>query len=80
MFQSVIVAKIIFILAIFNLVTGAAIFFSCRCIPGARILGKLTKYPAYRHFNKYHCYIWRVYWPSVFVHAILAIAFFGILW
>ena len=78
MFQSILVARLLVILGIVNLITGAAIFFSCRCIPGARILGKLTKYRAYQRFNKYHCYIWRVFWPSVLLHAALAIAFFSI--
>ena len=78
MFQTPLVAQVMFILGIVNLVTGLAIFFSCRCIHGARILGKLTKHSAYQRFNKYHCYIWRVFWPSVLIHASLGIAFFGI--
>jgi hypothetical protein len=78
MFQTILVARLIFILGILNLITGAAILFSCRCIPGAKIMGKLTKYRAYQKFSKYHCYIWCIFWPSVFLHATLAIAFFGI--
>jgi len=78
MFHSIIVARLIFILAIVNLITGAAIFFSCRCIPGSRIMGRMMKFPAYQRFYKYHCYIWRAFWPSVLIHALLAVAFFGI--
>lgn len=78
MFQSILVARLIVILGVVNLITGAAIFFSCRCIPGGKIMGKLMKYPAYQKFYKYHCYIWQVFWPSVLIHAILAIVFFGI--
>jgi len=74
----VIGVRILFVLGIVNLVTGLLIFFSCRCIPGARIMGKLMKYSAYRRYFRYHCYIWRVFWPSVIVHAIIAIVYVGI--
>ncbi len=77
-FQPIIVTRVIVILGIINLVTGGLIFFSCRCIPGSRITGKLMKYSAYKRFYKYHCYIWRVFWPSVIVHAILAFTLVGI--
>jgi hypothetical protein len=78
LFQSVAVARLLVILGLLNLVTVAAIFFSCRCIPGARLMGKLMKYRRYQNFYKYHCYIWRVFWPSVFVHSLLALLFFGL--
>jgi len=77
-FQSIIVAKLIFSLGIINLVTVALIFFSCRCIPGIQIVGKLMKYPAYKRFFSYHCYIWWVLLPSVVVHASLALVFLGV--
>lgn len=78
LFQSVVVARVIVVLGILNLLTGAAIFFSCRCIPGASLMGKLMKYRSYQNFYKYHCYIWRVFWPSVLVHSFLAVMFFGL--
>jgi len=77
-FQSIGVAKLIFSLGIINLVAGALIFFSCRCLPGSRLTGGLMKYSAYKRLFSYHCYIWWVLLPSVVVHAILAIAFFGV--
>jgi hypothetical protein len=77
-FQSIIAARVIIILGIINLVSGGLIFFSCRCIPGARITSKLTRHSVYQRFYKYHCYIWRVFWPSVVVHAILATVFLGV--
>lgn len=77
-FQSIIAARVIFILGIINLVSVGLIFFSCRCIPGSRITGKLMKYSAYKRFYKYHCRIWGVFWPSVVVHAIFAIALLGV--
>ena len=77
-FHSIVVARLIFILGIVNLLALMLIFFSCRCIPGSRLLSKLAKYTAYNRFFKYHCYIWWILWPSVIAHALLAIAFFGI--
>jgi len=76
--HSIIVVRLIFILGIVNLLAAMLIFFSCRCIPGSRLLSKLTKYTAYKRLFKYHCYIWWILWPSVIVHATLAILFFGI--
>jgi hypothetical protein len=69
--------RLLFILGIVNVVTGLLIFFSCRCLPGSRIGGKLMKYQPYQRFYKYHCYIWKVFWPSVIIHALLAIIFIG---
>lgn len=77
-FQSIIATRVLFILGIINLVSVLLIFFSCRCIPGSKILGKIMKYQAYQRFFRYHCYIWLVFWSSVVVHAILGIAILGI--
>ena len=77
-FQSITVARLIFILGIVNLIGAVLIFFSCRCIANGNLLKKLMKYRGYQRFFGYHCYIWRIFWPSVVVHALLAIAFFGI--
>ena len=74
---SIVTVRVIFILGIINLVTGALIFFSCRCLPGSKLGSKLMKHRGYQRFYKYHCYIWRVFWPSVMIHAILALIFFG---
>ncbi len=71
------VARTIFILGIINLITALLIFSSCRCIPGSRIGSKLMQHRPFKGFYKYHCYIWRVFWPSVIVHAFLAITYFG---
>ena len=78
MISSLTVIKLIYILGIVNVLTGLLIVLSCRCIPGARIAARLMDYPAYQRFFKYHCYIWWIFWPSVFAHAILVILFIGI--
>ena len=76
-FYSLMVARLIFILGIVNLASGLLIFFSCRCLPGAKIAGKLMQYQPYRTFYTYHCHIWKIFWPAVIVHAFLAVAYFG---
>lgn len=76
-FQSSAAARVIASLGIINLLTATLLFFSCRCTGNARILGKLMKYKKYQRFYKYHCYIWRVFWPSVIIHMILAFLFVG---
>ncbi len=72
------IPKLIFVLGIVNLITGFMILITCRCIAGAKIVGKLMAYPAYQRFFSYHCYIWWAFWISVIVHAILAITLSGI--
>ncbi|MAH39428.1 MAG: hypothetical protein CL873_02700 [Dehalococcoidales bacterium] len=70
-------SRLIVILGIVNLVGGVLIFFSCRCLGGSKLGVKLMKYRSYQRFYQYHCYIWRVFWASVIIHASLAIIFFG---
>ena len=77
-FQSPVAARVIAILGIINLVAATLLFFSCRCTGSARIIGKLMKYKKYQSFYKYHCYLWRVFWPSVITHIILAILYLGL--
>ncbi len=77
-FQSLIVARLIVILGITNLVSGLLVLFSCRCIPGLKITGKLMQHKGYQRFYKYHCYYWWIFWTSVMIHAALAIAYYGI--
>jgi hypothetical protein len=76
-FYTAVTARVIFILGIVNLLTGALIFFSCRCLSGSRLGNRLMRYKGYQRFYKYHCHVWKVFWPSVMVHAILAVIFFG---
>jgi hypothetical protein len=78
MLSALAATRTLFALGIVNLVTGLAIFFSCRCFPGSKIGKRLMKYRWYQRFFKLHCYIWWVFWTSVIVHAILAIIYIGI--
>ncbi len=70
--------RIIFSLGLVNAVTASLLLFTCRCVPGLKLGGRLMKYQWFKRFYKYHCYLWWVFWPSVIVHAILAISFLGI--
>lgn len=72
-----VVTRLIIILGIINVTAGLLIFFSCRCLPGAKIGTWLMKHQSYQRYYKYHCYIWRVFWTSVISHALLTIIFLG---
>ena len=72
-FSSLAAARTIFILGIVNLTLALMIFFSCRCLPGSRIGSRLTQHSPYKRFFGYHCHLWKVFWPSVTVHAFFAL-------
>ena len=75
--RSLAAARLIFILGIVNLVTAFFVLFTCRCLPTSRIGGRLMKYRPYQRFYKFHCYVWAVFWPSVVIHAFLALTIYG---
>ena len=70
-------AQVIVTLGVLNIIMAVLLFSTCRCIPGLKPFGKLMERPGYRSYYKYHCYLWWVFWPSVVVHASLAIVVFG---
>ena len=76
-FQSILAARIIFVLGIINLVTGILIVLTCRCAAGSKVTGKLMQYAAYKRLFSYHCSIWWIFWASVIIHAIFAIGLLG---
>jgi hypothetical protein len=76
-FQSLAAGRIIFILGILNIVCAIVLFLSCRCLPGYRLAAHLMQNPRYKKFFSYHCYIWWVFWPSIVIHAFLALMLFG---
>ncbi len=76
-FGPLVTVRLIVALGTVNLVAGAPVFLSCRCLPGSRLGKRLMKHHGYQRFYKYRCYVWRVFWPSVIVHATLALIFFG---
>lgn len=72
-FHSTIAARLVFVLGIVNLVTGSLLFFSCRCVPK-----RWMTHRRFKQFFSFHCYLWYIFWPSVVVHAIFAISYFGV--
>ncbi|MFC2024746.1 hypothetical protein ACFLTJ_04170 [Chloroflexota bacterium] len=76
-FQSLVAARVIYVLGITNLVTGLLVFFTCRCLPGSRLGRKWMQHGRYQRFYRYHCYYWWAFWISVIVHAVFGIAFLG---
>ena len=77
-FQSVIAHQITYILGIVNLLTALLVLLTCRCMGGAHLSGKLMKYAAYKWLFTRHCVIWWFFWISVVIHAIFALAYFGV--
>jgi hypothetical protein len=69
--------KIIVSLGILNVLTAAALYFTCRCVPAARFGKELMKHHWYQRFARFHCYLWWVLGASVVVHGTLAIIYFG---
>ena len=76
-FQTLFVARLIFILGIINITAGVLIAASCRCVPSSKMVGRFTKYSAYQKVYEYHCHIWKIFLPSVFIHAFLALMLYG---
>jgi hypothetical protein len=72
-FYSVAAARTIFILGVVNALTILLIFFSCRCLPGSTIGSRLMEHGPFKRFYRYHCHLWKVFWPSVSVHAFFAL-------
>ena len=56
-FQSIVAARVIFMLGIINLVTGALIAFTCRCAAGSKVTGKLMQYAGFKRLFSYQCHI-----------------------
>jgi len=76
-FQSVAVARLIFVLGILNFILIILISLSCRCFAVSRIGSKLMSHRQYQRFFVKHCYLWYIFWLSVVIHAFLAIMFMG---
>jgi len=76
-FQSVTVARLILVLGILNFLLVLLIYLSCRCVSASKMGSRLMKNPQYKRFFGRHCHLWAILWPSVVVHAFLAIMFLG---
>jgi|TARA_Y100000310_G_scaffold141404_1_gene140868 hypothetical protein len=70
--------QLIFIFGIINVISIILVFFSCRCLVGAKLVKRLWQYDWYKKFYKMHCYYWWLFIISVLLHTILAFYVFGI--
>lgn len=70
-------AKLVFILGITNLIGILLVLLSCRCILGFNP-EKLGKNKLFMAVYKHHCWYWRFFILSVFLHAVLAIYLYGV--
>lgn len=69
-------AKLVFILGITNLIGILLVLISCRCILGWNP-EKFGKSKLFMKFYNLHCWWWRFFLISVFLHAVLAIYLYG---
>ena len=77
MFSGVIMTRIVFITAIINLISILMVLLSCRCINMWKLTSWVSKYPWYKRYFKWHCYLWYIFLPSVIIHMIFALKMFG---
>ncbi|HIG98428.1 TPA: hypothetical protein HA231_03320 [Candidatus Woesearchaeota archaeon] len=68
--------RIAFVLGIVNIVGLMLVLFSCRCILGWRPQ-VLQRQKWFMVFYRNHCWYWRLFLLSVFLHAMLAFVGFG---
>ncbi|MBI2662442.1 hypothetical protein HYX11_03205 [Candidatus Woesearchaeota archaeon] len=68
---------LIFFLGLSNLLFLILVLLSCRCMLGT-FVRKLWQYQWYQKFYSKHCYYWWGFTLSVFLHATLALYFYGI--
>jgi hypothetical protein len=78
MLPAIVVLRVVFITGIINIVAILLIFFSCRCMNTWKMTSGLAKYPWFKHYFKWHCYIWYVFIPSVAIHAVFALIALGV--
>jgi hypothetical protein len=70
--------RIIFVLGITNILFLVLVFFSCRCLGGARLLGRLFKHKRFLKFYSKHCWFWWGFYISVIIHTVVAFLIFPI--
>ena len=76
--QSTLALKIVFISAVLNFILLILLSLSCRCVPVlSRVGNKLMSYRTFQNFYKLHCYFWVIFWISVIVHMVFALALIG---
>ena len=69
--------KTIYLLGITNIIFGILVLFSCRCFVGFKWFIALMQKPLFRRFYEWHCWWWRLFIASVFLHTLVAFLIFG---
>jgi len=70
--------ELVFIFGITNIIFLLLVYFSCRCMGGAKVTQKLFSKVWYQKFYSKHCYFWWGFFLSVILHTALAFYLFGI--
>jgi hypothetical protein len=76
--SALVMLRIVFVTALINILAILMVLFSCRCMNTWKITGGLNKLAWFKHFFRWHCYLWYVFLPSVIVHAVFALKLLGI--
>lgn len=74
--DTLLLAKITYILGIINIIGLVLVGLSCRCILGLK-MQSLRKSNIFMNFYKYHCYYWLLFIISVILHTVFAFITFG---
>lgn len=69
--------KLVYVLGITNLMFILLVLFTCRCLLGKKIVGRLWNYAWYKKLYARHCIFWWFFIASVILHTILAFIIFG---
>jgi hypothetical protein len=78
-FQTLLAARIVFILGILNFLLFLLLLLSCRCVPMLSGFGKKwLEYPPFKRFYQWHCWLWLILLAAMVIHMVFAIGLLGI--
>lgn len=69
--------RITLLFGIINVITLLLIFFSCRCLIGAKFVKRMWEHKWYQKYYRIHCYYWWVFFIAVIMHIVFAVIAFG---
>ena len=76
--SALVMSRIVFVTALINIAAILLVLLSCRCVNMWKITAGLSKPAWFKHFFRWHCYLWYVFLPSVIIHAVFALKLMGI--
>ena len=80
MLSTVVMLRIVFVTSIINIIAILLVVLSCRCINIWKVTSVLSRYPWFKRYFRWHCFLWYVFLPSVIIHAVLALILLGVPW